>query len=99
MSADVISRYITCFEDCSLRYLEALAMNGFVEKFIVEPCEKNRFQRIKVVLIDGRTVSSKCFFDEEVRLSVRIIASYIGLHRLNKEKKKFMVITDAKKEE
>ncbi len=99
MSVPNISRYITCRQDCSLRYLEALAMNGFAEKFTIEPCEKQRFQRIRLQLIDGSTVVSKCFFDEEVRLSVRIIASYIGLHRLRQGPRQFTVVHDAKKEE
>ncbi len=81
---EAVSRYVTCREDCSLRYIEALALNGFVKGFEVIDCGSNLFKKIRVKLIDGSLVESKCSFHEEVSVSVRVIASYIGFYRSRK---------------
>ncbi len=76
-----LSKYIICRFDCSLRYLEALALNGLVDRVEVLDCEKPRFKKIKVYLINGVSVESQCYFDEEVSVSLRIITSYMGMYR------------------
>lgn len=79
---DAIDPYIICSEDCSLRYLEALAMNGFAKKAEIENCAKNgKFQKIKLYLINDKVITSKCRFSEEVKQSIRIINIYIGFAR------------------
>ncbi len=76
-----LSKYITCRFDCSLRYLEALALNGFVEKVEVINCDRPKFKKIKLYLSNGKTVESGCYLDEEVSISLRIISGYMGLYR------------------
>ncbi len=90
--AIILSNYITCRQGCTLRYLEALALNGFVKKFEVIDCPKKRFRKIIVYLIDDSKVESQCFFDEEVALSVRIIAGYIGLYRNRKIEEELRIL-------
>ncbi|GEM_PF-851961 len=94
-----ISRYITCRIDCPLRYLEALAMNGFVKSFEVIDCDRRRFKKIRVKLLDDTVVESRCCFDEEVSVSVRIIASYIGLYRNRRIMEELRIDKEAKQEE
>ena len=99
MSNSDISSYITCRTECSLRHLEALAMVGFVKKFEVIDCDRSKFKKIRLILIDDTIVESQCRFEEEVRVSVRIIASYIGLYRNRKIMEELRVIKEAKQEE
>lgn len=81
---EVINKYVTCREECSLRYIEALALNGFVKGFEVISCGSSLFKKLRAKLVDGSLVESKCLFHEEVSVSVRIIASYIGFYRSRK---------------
>ncbi|MCS7128024.1 MAG: hypothetical protein N3E36_01970 [Sulfolobales archaeon] len=81
---EAINKYVTCREDCNLRYIEALALNGFVKGFEVIDCGNSLFKKVRVKLVDGSLVESKCSFHEEVGISVRIIASYIGFYRSRK---------------
>lgn len=99
MNNNDISKYITCRIDCPLRHLEAIAMIGFAKKFEVINCNRNRFKKIRLVLIDNSIVESQCRFEEEVRVSVRIIASYIGLYRNKKIMEEFRIIKEAGQEE
>ncbi len=78
---EAINKYVVCREDCSLRYVEALALNGFVKGFEVIDCGSNLFKKIRAKLVDGSLVESKCSFHEEVSVSVRVMASYIGFYR------------------
>ncbi|MEM1855139.1 MAG: hypothetical protein QXO91_02185 [Desulfurococcaceae archaeon] len=78
---EVISKYVTCREECNLRYIEALALNGFVKGFEVINCGSSLFKKVRVKLVDGSLVESKCSFHEEVSVSIRVIASYIGFYR------------------
>ncbi len=94
-----ISRYIVCRVDCPLRQLEALAMIGFARGFEVVDCDKKRFKKIVLKLIDGSSVESQCRFEEEVAVTVRIIASYIGLYRDKNVEERLRVVKHAKKEE
>ncbi|WFO76404.1 hypothetical protein J4526_09465 [Desulfurococcaceae archaeon MEX13E-LK6-19] len=94
-----MSQYIICRSDCPPRFLEALAMNGLVDRVEVIDCDKKRFKKLRVILIDGTSVESQCRFEEEITTSLRIIASYIGLLRLKKMKEKIRIIKEAKKEE
>ncbi|MEM1643534.1 MAG: hypothetical protein QXS70_03940 [Desulfurococcaceae archaeon] len=78
---EVISKYVTCREECNLRYIEALALNGFVKGFEVINCGSSLFKKVRFKLVDGSLVESKCSFHEEVSVSIRVIASYIGFYR------------------
>lgn len=90
---DTINTYIICTEDCPLRYLEALAMNGFAKKAEIENCDKNgKFQKIKLYLTNDKVVTSKCRFSEEVKQSLRIINVYIGFARQNKAWEKLAIL-------
>lgn len=74
-----LDQYINCYENCNMRHVEALAMLGLVEDVFVENCGKPRLKKIIVRLFNGKTVSSACYFDEEVDQSMKIIRVYIGL--------------------
>ncbi|WP_440060286.1 hypothetical protein ACSU1N_05250 [Thermogladius sp. 4427co] len=81
----MLKSYITCRKDCSLRNLEALAMWGLAVKACSVDCEGMRkFKRIRLELFDGSIIESKCFLDEEIAQSLRIINTYIGFARQNK---------------
>ncbi len=92
-----LSQYIVCREDCPLRFLEALAMNGLAKKFEIIDCDKPRFKKIILHLIDGSKVTSQCRFDEEVKISVRIIAGYIGMYRYRDILKEIKIVKESKK--
>uniref|UniRef100_A0A7C2BLX7 Uncharacterized protein n=1 Tax=Thermosphaera aggregans TaxID=54254 RepID=A0A7C2BLX7_9CREN len=91
-SSSQFDTYITCEKDCSLRYIEALAMIGLLEKAEVVECEEQRFRKIRGVVVTGRVVETKCFLDEEVNQSLRIINIYLGFARSNKAKEKLAVV-------
>lgn len=76
-----VSEYIVCREDCTLQFLEALAMNGLAVRAYIEECSRKNFQRIVIELINGEKVYSKCYFREEIAISIRIINVYIGYAR------------------
>ncbi len=78
-----IDQYIVCFENCTLRHIEALAMLGLIVEAKQEDCERPRFKKITATLYDGRVVTSTCYLDEEVAHSLRIIQIYIGVARKN----------------
>ncbi len=92
IDVSTLEQYITCRNNCSLRFLEALAMNGLASKAVVEDCEKPRHKRIKLELINGTIITSECRFDEEVKQSLRIINIYVGFARKFKAKEKLEVI-------
>lgn len=79
-STRVLDRYITCRENCSLTYLESLAMVGFVKNSWVEDCERRNFKRIIVETHNGLRISSECRYVEEVEVSIRIIKVYTALN-------------------
>ncbi len=87
-----LDEYIICTNNCNLRFLEALAMNGFAVKSRIEDCEKPRHKKIILELFDGREVTSQCRFEDEVKQSIRIINIYIGFARKNKAWEKLGVI-------
>jgi len=76
-----LKKYISCWSNCTLRHLEALAMIGLVAKADVVDCDRKGFQRIIVTLYDGSRIESACFYHEEVKQSLRIINIYIGFTR------------------
>jgi len=84
--------YITCEKDCPLRYVEALAMIGLLEKAEVVECGEERFRKIRGVVVTGRVVETRCFLDEEVNQSLRIINIYLGFARSNKAREKLTVV-------
>ena len=84
MNKEIIDQYIICRDNCPLRFIEALAMNGFIKEARVENCDKPHYQKIVVRLINDMTVTSECRFDEEVRQSMKIIGVYIELARKNR---------------
>lgn len=82
MSNDnIFEQYITCRENCSLLYLEALAMNGFVKKAYSSDCEKTNFKKLTVVLENDIEITSSCRYFEEINQSLRIINIYVGLKK------------------
>ncbi|MEM0378357.1 MAG: hypothetical protein QXP68_01905 [Thermosphaera sp.] len=95
-SKNQLDAYIVCERECSLRYIEALAMIGLLEKAGILECEKPRFKRISGVTITGKRVESKCFFDEEVEQSLRIINIYIGFARRHEASKQLTIAETTK---
>jgi len=81
LSSINIEQYITCREECTLQYLESLAMIGLAVKAEVEDCDKENFKRIKLRLVNDQVVTSMCRYVEEVMQSLRIINVYIGYKR------------------
>lgn len=74
-----IYQYIICYDGCDLKYIEALSMIGLVTGIKLEKCEKENFSKIIAFLYDGKTVSSKCYFEEEIQQSHKIISVYINI--------------------
>ncbi len=74
-----IEQYVQCFENCTLRYLESLAMLGLLVEVREEECAQRRFKRLIGKLFNGKTVSSACCFDEETAQSVKIINTYVEI--------------------
>lgn len=74
---DIINKYIYCRENCSLLFIESLAMNGFIKKAYVEECERKNFKKIVIELINELKITSDCRFEEEVEHSFRVIETYI----------------------
>jgi len=56
-------------------------MVGLAEKVEVIDCEKENFQRIVLYLVNGKTVTSECFYYEEIKQSLKIINTYIEFAR------------------
>lgn len=81
MSTEELKKYITCWSNCSLRHIEALAMIGVIMKADALDCDKKGFKKLVATLIDGSKVDSSCFYSEEVEQSLRIINIYIGFAR------------------
>mgnify|MGYP000058806216 FL=1 len=73
-------------------------MVGFAKKFEVVDCDRKKFKKMRLILIDDTIVESQCRFEEEVRVSVRIIASYMGLYRNRKIMDELRIIKEAKQE-
>ncbi len=88
---DIIEQYVTCRNDCTLRFMEALALNGLAVRAETEDCGR-RHKRIILELIDGTRITSECRFDEEVNQSLRIINIYIGFARKNRAWEKLGII-------
>jgi len=91
-SSSQLDAYTTCERDCSLRYIEALAIIGLLEKAEVVECGEKRFRKIKGLTITGRVVETKCFLDEEVNQSLRIINIYLGFARSNNAREKLRIV-------
>ena len=72
-----LEQYITCYSDCELKYLEALAMIGLALNVKLENCDRKGFVRLILELFNSKSVSSKCYFEEEARQSLKIIVTYI----------------------
>ncbi len=92
MNIDSIDQYIVCRDNCPPRFIEALAMNGFIKEAHVESCEKPRHQRIVATLINDAIITSECRFDEEIRQSMKIIGIYIELAKKNKAEEQIEVL-------
>lgn len=90
MSLD-LNKYITCRENCSLTYLESLAMVGFIKNSWVEECGRKNFKKIIVETFSGVKITSECRFIEEVMVSLRIIKVYTALNSRNKAFEKINV--------
>ncbi|MEM1627997.1 MAG: hypothetical protein QW551_01800 [Desulfurococcaceae archaeon] len=77
-----LKQYIICKSDCTLRYIESLAMIGLIEQAEILDCNKPRFKKIVAHLINTESVESMCYFEEEIFQSIKIINTYIELiHR------------------
>lgn len=87
-----LGRYVVCREDCSLMFIEALAMMGLVEKSWVEDCDRRGFQKIVAKLYTGDMVRSSCRYVEEVQQSLRIIKVYTAVNARNKGFNKINVV-------
>lgn len=88
----LIEKYVICRQNCPLKFIEALAMNGFAVKAWSEDCEQEKFKRIIIELFDESKIASECRFNEEIEQSLRIINIYIGLARRNKAWEQLEVI-------
>lgn len=87
-----IDQYIVCSENCSLRHIESLAMIGLANNVNVENCDVKGFQRILLQLVNGKIVTSACFYSEEVEQSLKIIKTYIELARRNESLRKLTIV-------
>jgi len=87
-----VSQYLICRKDCSLQYIESLALMGLVEKALVEDCDRKNFKKIVVKLYSGDEVVSECRFNEEVEQSLRVINVYIGINRRNDSWNKINIV-------
>ena len=67
-------------------------MIGLVVDVFLENCEKERFNRLVVKLFDGRKITSMCYFDEEVKHSVKVIKVYIDLTKKNNAIGKLQIV-------
>ncbi|MEM3345941.1 MAG: hypothetical protein QXE24_01555 [Desulfurococcaceae archaeon] len=91
-------QFIICYTNCELRYIEALAMMGLITSVKLEKCEKEKFSRIVASLFDGRTITSKCYFDEETKHSQKIITVYIELAKRSNDIGKLKIVEEALEE-
>lgn len=98
MATQPLESYIICREDCALKYVEALAMVGLVERVEVVECERKGFSRIIAHLWNGMKITSACYFHEEVKQSVVIINVYVGLARREGAKERLQVVSGSKEE-
>lgn len=94
-----IEHYIQCFENCTLRHLESLAMLGLAVEVYEESCLGRRFKRLVEKLFNGKTVSSACYFDEEIAQSIKVISTYIEIARKNNAIGKLTVVESSKENE
>ncbi|MEM4532606.1 MAG: hypothetical protein QXU89_02980 [Desulfurococcaceae archaeon] len=78
---NIIKQYIVCREDCTLLFIESLAMNGLVKNAHIENCEKKNFSRIVLELYDNSIVKSECRYIDEISHSLKIINTYISFSR------------------
>ncbi|MEM1919078.1 MAG: hypothetical protein QXP72_03620 [Desulfurococcaceae archaeon] len=78
-----LGKYIICRENCSLMFIEALAMMGLVENSWVEDCDRKGFQILVVKLYTGDLVKSTCRYVEEVQQSLRIVKVYTAINARN----------------
>ncbi|MEM4762817.1 MAG: hypothetical protein QXH78_02155 [Desulfurococcaceae archaeon] len=90
-----LEQYISCLENCSMRYVEALAMLGLVVDVSIESCSEPRFKKILARLFDGKNVSTACYFEEEVYQSTKIIRVYIDIAKRNNALGKLQVAESA----
>lgn len=67
-------------------------MLGLVVNVREESCEQPRFKKLVVELFDGKQVSSRCYFEEEVKQSVKIIKVYVEIARKHNAIGKLQVI-------
>lgn len=87
-----IDQYISCYDNCTLRHVESLAMIGLVRDFYEVDCEKPRFKKIVVELFNGKKVTSMCYLDEEIKQSIKIIKIYVEIAKRNESIGKLHVI-------
>jgi len=87
-----IDQYIACLENCSLRHVESLAMIGLASSVNIENCDVKGFQRILLQLVNGKIVTSACFYTEEVEQSLKIIKTYIEFARKNEALGKLTIV-------
>ncbi len=87
-----LEQYIICREDCPLRFIEALAMNGLVKEARVIDCEKKGFKKIEVILVNNSKATSQCRFEPEIIQSMKIINVYIGFSKKNKAFEKIEIV-------
>lgn len=99
MNTESIEQYTQCFENCTLRHLESLAMLGLVVEVYEESCSQRRFKRLVEKLFNGKVVSSACYLDEEVAQSVKIINTYIEIAKKNDALGKLTLVESPKEGE
>lgn len=65
----------------SLLELEGLALVGLVREVSLEDCEVGpaRRSRVRVVLLDGRSLESECMLYERVVRSYLVLTKYVTL--------------------
>lgn len=87
-----LRKYIVCRENCSLTFIEALAMMGLVKNSWVKKCSRKGFFMVIVELYTGDIIGSSCRFVEEVQQSLRIVKVYSAFNAREKAFDKFSVV-------
>jgi hypothetical protein len=56
-------------------------MIGLAERAVIQDCDWRNFKRMCLYLVNGLTITSSCFYYEEVEQSLKVINMYIQIAR------------------
>jgi hypothetical protein len=67
-------------------------MIGLAERAEIQDCDRRNFKRIILYLVNGLTITSSCFYYEEVEQSLKVINMYIQIARRESSLGKLAII-------